>query len=250
MYIFDLNYPGTQLQFEDEEVKREIESMIRNIEGIVTEAAISLSMFESCREQNSDSMSEWERSAELKQQIDNQIKEEVGEDYFKNFDRYQLLSEKRLRARKAELGILPSSYIHKIPFMHAHGFVYALDSFGKFLEEFCKYEGIPEQVKQCYDEFNFSFPSVRKIRNSALHIEDRVRGYGTWKDKKQGKKMSTNGFLGLSNLENNHLCYTIDDGSYQRVEINQAALDVLVKITNDLLTSFQWVGSPNIGPRY
>ena len=49
MYIFELNYPGTWLQFENEEIKREIESMLRSLEDIVTEAAISLSMFEASR---------------------------------------------------------------------------------------------------------------------------------------------------------------------------------------------------------
>jgi hypothetical protein len=161
-----------------------------------------------------------------------------------------VLSERQLRLKKADLGILPRSYIHKIHFIHAHTFVYAIDSFGKFLEELSVYEGVPQQVQHCLEEFNRLLPSVRKIRNSALHIEDHSRGYGSWKEKKQGKKMETNGFLGLSNLENNHLCYTMDDGSYQRVEISQAVLNILVQITNHLLASFQWQGSPQIAPHY
>jgi hypothetical protein len=250
MYIFELNYPGTWLQFEDEEIKREIESMFRSIEGIVTEAAISLSMFEACRNERPNSKNEWERDAELRREIDERIRQEAGEDYYQDFDKYRILSEKQLRFKKAELGILPRSYIHKIPFIHAHTFVFAVDSFGKFLEELCIYDGMPEQVQHCRDEFNRLLPSVRKIRNSALHIEDRSRGYGTWQDKKKGKKMETEGFLGLSNLEKNQLCYTIDDGSYQRVEISQPVLDVLVQITNHLLASFKWEGSPNIAPHY
>lgn len=250
MYIFELNYPGTWLQFENEEIKREIESMLRSLEDIVTEAAISLSMFEASRGNFGDPREEWDRDAVLRRQIDEKIREEAGDDYYQDFDKYRVLSERQLRLKKADLGILPRSYIHKIHFIHAHTFVYAIDSFGKFLEELSVYEGVPQQVQHCLEEFNRLLPSVRKIRNSALHIEDHSRGYGSWKEKKQGKKMETNGFLGLSNLENNHLCYTMDDGSYQRVEISQAVLNILVQITNHLLASFQWQGSPQIAPHY
>ncbi|EKA5858997.1 hypothetical protein R7127_13710 [Vibrio sp. 1159] len=250
MYIVELNYPGTWLQFEDQDSKHEIETMLRSLEGIVTEAAISLSMYEQAVSAPRDHRKEMERDRELREVIDNQIREEAGEDYYLNFEQYRLKSEKQLRIRKAELGIIPSSYLHKIPFIHAHTFVYAVDSFGKFLEELAQYKNIPKSVQNCLDEFNRLLPSVRKIRNSALHIEDRSRGYGTWKDKKKGKKMETSGFLGLSNLEGNFLCYTIDDGTYQKVEISVNVLNILGQIMNHLLASFQWEGSPRIEPYY
>lgn len=250
MYIIELNYPGTWLQFEDQDFKHEIEGMLRSLEGILTEAAISLSMYEESTSAPRDRRQEMERDCEMRQEIDTQLRNDARDDYYQNFDKCRLISDKKLREKKAELGIIPSSYMHKIPFIHAHTFVYAVDSFGKFLEELVQYERIPESVKNCLDEFNRLLPSVRKIRNSALHIEDRSRGYGTWKDKKKGKKMETSGFLGLSNLEGNSLCYTIEDGTYQRVEISVGILNVLVQIMNHLLASFQWEGSPRVEPHY
>jgi hypothetical protein len=83
-----------------------------------------------------------------------------------------------------------------------------------------------------------------------LHIEDRSRGYGPPWEKKQGKKMEIQGFLGLSNLEGNFLCYTIDDGSYQKVEISQNVLNILVQLANHLLASFQWKGPACVEPSY
>ncbi len=250
MYIIELNYPGTRLKFEDDESKREIESLLHSLEGIVTEAAISLSMFESCRLELPDPRAEWERDTELRRHFDEELRQEAGDLFNQEFDKYRIISEKKLRQRKAELGILPRSYIHKIPFIHAHTFVYAVDSFGKFLEELAAYEGVPDGIQNCLDEFNRLLPSVRKIRNSALHIEDRSRGYGSWKEKKLGKKMETNGFLGLSNLENNFLCYTIDDGSYQKVEVSANVLNILVQLTNHNLACFEWEGNPYVAPHY
>lgn len=248
MYIIELNYPGTWLQFEDQDSKQEIEAMLRSLEGIVTEAAISLTMYEEAISALRDSLEEKERDRELREVIDNQIREEAGEDYYQNSEQYRLKSEKQLRIKKAELGIIPRSYLHKIPFIHAHTFVYAVDSFGKFLEELAQYKNIPKSVQNCLNEFNRQLPSVRKIRNSALHIEDRSRGYGSWKDKKKGKKLEISGFLRLSNLEGNFLCYTIDDGTYQKAEISVGVLSILEQIMNHLLASFQWKGSPQIRP--
>ncbi|AGH47088.1 hypothetical protein [Paraglaciecola psychrophila] len=214
MYIIELNYPGTRLQFEDQSLKHEIEGMLSNLQRIVTEAAISLSMYEASNSTQRNHRQEMEQENELRQEIDLHVRNDAEDDYYQDFDKYRLITEKKLRASKAELGIIPRSYLHQIPFIHAHTFVYSVDSFAKFLEELVEYKCIPKSTQDCLNEFNRLFPSVRKIRNSALHIEDRSRGYGLWKDKKKGKKMDTSGFLGLSNLEGNQLCYTIDDGTY------------------------------------
>ena len=250
MHIFELNYPGTWLEFQNEELKFEIEGMLRSLEGVITEAAISLSMYEACRRHRSDPREEWDKDAELRRQINEEIRVEAGEAYFNDFEKYRLISEKLFRAKKAELGIWPRSYIQRIPFIHAHTFVYAVDSFGKFLAEINAYDGMPEVVTQCEDEFNRQLPSVRKIRNSALHIEDRSRGYGSLSGKKNGKKMELKGFLGLSNFEGNFLCYTIEDGSYQKVEISVGVLNILVQLANRLLASFQWKGPARVEPSY
>lgn len=250
MYLYELNYPGTWLQLENDEVRFEIMGVLRALEGILTEAAIALSMFEESYSQRPDSLNEWDRDAELRQQIDDEIRKEAGDDDYQNFDTYRLIPEKRMRAKKAELGILPRSYLHKIPFIHAHTFIYAVDSFGKYLEVLQEYNEVTEEIGKCAKEFDRQLPSVRKIRNSALHIEDRSRGYGPPWEKKKGKKMEIQGFLGLSNLESNSLCYTIDDGSYQRVEISSNVLEILVSLANQLLASFEWSGPARIEPSY
>jgi len=250
MYLYELTYPGTWLQLESDEVRFEIEGALRALEGILTEAAIALSMFEESQSQRPDPRNEWERDAEIRRQAEDEIRKEAGDDYYQNFDEYRLLSEKRVRDKKAELGMLPRSYLHKIPFIHAHTFVYAVDSFGKYLEVLQEYDEIPGEIEKCSHEFDRLLPSVRKIRNSALHIEDRSRGYGPPRDKKKGKKMEVEGFLGLSNLEGNSLCYTIDDGSYQRVEISPEVLGILVSLANRVLASFEWSGPTRIEPSY
>lgn len=129
-------------------------------------------------------------------------------------------------------------------------FVYAVDSFGKFLDVLCSYKGIPQEIASLHNEFDARLPSVSKIRNSALHIEDRIRGYASWRDAKKGKKMDIKGFLGLSNLEGKRLCYTIDDGSYQCVDVTANTLDVLGDLLNRTLRAFVWEGPPHREPMF
>jgi hypothetical protein len=49
--------------------------------------------------------------------------------------------------------------------------------------------------------------------------------------------MDVKGFLGLSNLEGNNLCYTIDDGTYQNISISEETLTVLVEAMNEIFGS-------------
>lgn len=249
MYIAEIVRPGTWLKLTDPESTREVDQMLSSMENRVAEAAITLTMFEMASfARSQDPMDEWERDRTIRSEVSELVRQEAGDLYYQDYDRYSLESDRRVLKRKAELGIAPRTYAHKVPFIHAHSFIYAVDFFGKFLEELCGYPNLPGAVAELRDSFDTELPTVRKIRNSALHIEDRSRGYGTQGEKKKGIRMQTNGFLGLSNLEGNQLCYTIDDGTYQRVAISAETLDTMTRILNQLLSSFEWEGSPRVSP--
>jgi len=248
MHIAEVIYPGTWLDIPDRDLAFELEGMLRSLEDRVAEAAIALTMFEGSIASRMHPRAEWERDAQLRREVEDQLRSEVGDLYFQAFDRFRLESERRVLRRKADLGIVPRSYSHKFPFIHAHSFVYAVDSFGKFLDELCGYDVVPQAAVKARDEFNQRLPMVRKIRNSALHLEDRSRRYASKPDKKKRKRMDVEGFLGLSNLEENLLCYTIDDGTYQKIAITQETLQVLVETVNKVLHAFPWKGPPHVAP--
>jgi hypothetical protein len=248
MHIAEVIYPGTWLDVPDRELAFELEGMLRNLEDRVAEAAIALTMFESAVSSRTDPRVEWERDAEIRKEVEDHLRAEEGEMYFRDFDRYRLESERRFLRKKVELGVAPRTYSHKVPFIHAHSFVYAVDSFGKFLDELCDYDAVAQAVSEARDEFDRRLPMVRKIRNSAMHLEDRSRRYASTNDRRKGKRMEVQGFLGLSNLEGNLLCYTIDDGTYQKIAISQDALQVLVETVNKVLHAFPWKGPPRVAP--
>ncbi len=221
--------------------------MLRSMENLVAEAAIALTMFVASTAGRLDPRAEWERNAQIRNEADISIREQVGERYYQDHDQVRLEVDRLVLKRRSEMGLAPRTYEHKVPFIHAHTFVYAVDSFEKFLEELSDYELPDVDVGKLRDAFNTQLPMVRKIRNSALHIEDRSRRYASLGDKRKGKKMEV-GFLGLSNLENDYLCYTIDDGSYQRIAINAETLGIMGATINGLLRLFVWKGPPQLLP--
>lgn len=248
MHIAEVIYPGTWLDLPDRDLAFELEGMLRNLEDRVADAAVALTVFESSISSRIDPRAEWERDAQIRREVEDQLRAEVGDMYFRDFDRYRLESERRALRKKAELGVASRSYSHKLPFIHAHSFVYAVDSFGKFLDELCDYDATPQAVREVRDEFDRRLPMVRKIRNSAMHLEDRSRRYASAHDKRKGKRMDVQGFLGLSNLEGNLLCYTINDGTYQKIAISQGTLQILVETVNKVLHAFPWKGPPHVAP--
>ncbi len=248
MHIAEIFHPGTWLDFDDKDLSFELEGLLRYLESLVEEAAVSLTMFEASMSNRSDPRREWEAHAQIRKEIDEQVRAEAGEKYYQDHDAYRLEVDRRSLKRRTELGIIPRSYAHRIPFIHAHTFVYAVDSFGKFLDELADYDIVPDAVGDIRDGFNTSLPMVRKIRNSALHVEDRSRRFASLSDKKKGKRMEVDGFLGLSNLEGDHLCYTIDDGSYQRIAINLATLNTITETLNEVLGAMPWRGPPSVNP--
>jgi hypothetical protein len=248
MHIAEVIYPGTRLDLSDRDLAFELEGILSHLEDRVTEAAIALTMFEASIGSRVDPRAEWERDVQIRQQVEDELRTEAGDMYFRDFERYRLETERRALRKKAKLGVAPRAYSHKVPFIHAHSFVYAVDSFGKFLDELCDYHVTPQAVREARDEFDQRLPMVRKIRNSALHTEDRSRRYGSVQDKRKGKRMDVQGFLGLSNLEGNSLCYTIDDGTYQKIAINQDTLQAIVDAINKVLAAFPWKGPPHVAP--
>jgi hypothetical protein len=245
IHIAEVMFPGSFLNLDDQATARDLQNLPHLLANAVAQAAIALTMFHGSKN-NMDTRSEWERDKQIRGQVDDDLRIELGDLYYRNFEEVRLESQRRFLMRKSKLGIFPRSYSHMVPIIHAHSFMYAVDLFGKLLDVFCEYAALPDIVRTIRDQFNAKLPMVRKIRNSALHLEDRGRRIGSPGDKKTGKRIE--GILGLSNLEGDRLCYTIDDGSYQKIAVNEETLKILVDTVNELLHSLPWTGPPSIQP--
>ena len=267
MIIVNIEYPGTWLEFPDKDKAFEIENLISSMETAVTDMAITLTMFVDCQQASHEehrseaSKDSWEFDRQLRMQIEEEYRNKLPHehDFYNQHEDHHLEIEKIYRQEKIKTGEVPRSYKHRFLFIHAHSFLSSADTFSKYLSVLAD-ETELDHVKNIKQQFENSFSSLSKIRNSAQHSEDRIRGYGKPAQVKKKIKMDLKpidnclikseggGVLALSNLNGDRLGYTIDDGTYQEFEINQNSLNVVANLFQQLINDFQWKGSVKTSP--
>lgn len=266
MFIVNIEYPGTWLELPDGEKAYDVESLLSSMDTSLIDMAITLTMFVDCQqnsysEHTSDNReSLWERDRQLRMDIEKEYRDGLTNehDFYNDHEHHQAEVDKRYRQKKLNNGEIPNSYKRRFPFIHAHSFLSSADTFYKYLSVLSRETNL-ENINVIKQQFEDTFPTLSKIRNSAQHSEDRIRGYGKPADVRKKIKMDLkpidNGFikaeggvLALSNLNGNRLGYTIDDGSYQEFEISEVTLGKVADLFQSLINSFQWSGPTNISP--
>jgi hypothetical protein len=267
MFIVNIEYPGTWLELPDKDKAFEMKSLISSMETAVTDMAITLTMFVDCQrasheEHSSEAFKDsWERDRQLRMRIEDEYRNKLPKehDFYNQHEYHRLETEKLYRQEKLKSGEVPRSYKHRFAFIHAHSYLSSADTFSKYLSVLADETELDHVIK-IKEQFNDTFPSLAKIRNSAQHSEDRSRGYGkpagVRKKVKMDLKPIDNGFikaegggvLALSNLNGDRLGYTIDDGTYQEFEINQNSFGLVADLFQQLINGFQWSGPVEISP--
>lgn len=252
MFIVNIEYPGTWLELPNRENVSELTSIISLMETTIIDMAITLTMFMDCQqksslEHTSDNIKDlWERDRQLRMHIEKDYRDGLDDenDFYTNHEYHRAKTEKLYRQEKLNSGEVPRSYKNRFLFIHAHSFLSLVDSFYKYLSVISDETNL-EHVKDIKEQFEEAFPLLSKVRNSAQHSEDRIRGYGRSKKKKMDLQ---GGFLGLSNLNGDLLGYTIDDGTYQEFSISHETLIRVSKLFQNLLNGFSWTGSIRFSP--
>ena len=87
MYIAEIICPGTWLDMDDQDIAFEVEGMLGHLKHRVPEAATALTMFESSTgDLLGNPRSEWERDDEIRAEVEEQLRAEVGNDlYYRNY---------------------------------------------------------------------------------------------------------------------------------------------------------------------
>lgn len=144
---------------------------------------------------------------------------------------------------------LPRQYEHRLPFINARTFLYALDTIGKVLVVVAEQYNLPPQAKAVCDKFQTLFPTLTPLRDTAQHIEDRARGVG-----RGGKPITlqpiTNmfinaprgGVLAIDILQNNRYGSTMADGNYGEIEVSDATMEQVKECLQALLDALPWKG--------
>jgi hypothetical protein len=259
--VFELTQAGRWLDgISDPAASHELQSLLHLLESCITDAAISLALFEATSHVPfpSHDPAKWERERAQESEIRARLESELPTDLPMD-ERWKARSRideaARVEAKRArwEAGEMPSSYSHRLPFIHAKTFLYALDSLQKSLAILAKKPDAPAAVGAALVEFQHAFPHLRDLRDSAHHVEDRVQG------RRFGKPISlqpidnslinaAGGALVIDALINNRFGGTLGDGSYGEVEVSAQSAAVATAIVQAVLDSFSWSGHPSHSP--
>jgi hypothetical protein len=257
MYIFEIVKPGTWLESEDRDWSWEIEGILRSLEGQFYEANLALNMFLHTlqRDRRPPSREQWEADANRRSEIRRQIEQKYGNPYDHSvWDEIHLETEIIFKREQWQSGKLPREFEHNQAFMHARAFLYALDSFDKFLRVLKNQPNVPEVISGLHDEIGISFPDLRGVRNTSQHMEDRSRGLGAGRRGLPPQPLelqpidnelvkSENGALMLNCLNGTKYGNTMADGHYGEVDVSPASMEALHSIFQKLLEAFSWKGS-------
>lgn len=264
MYVFELVQPGCWLEGLDDDLKRDVESLLRLLTNCVEDAAISLSLFDECRqsmlEVRGDRMTAWEEARERERLVEARLEQDLPPDL--DFqDRMAALDEIRQVARleakrqRWQEGHPPDGYQHRLPFLHAKSFVYGLDTLQKSLERLAKMPEVPASVGEVLAVFRAAFPDLINVRDSSHHAEDRVQGkrYEIRIDLQPLENAAVHapggGVLIVDMLNGRRFGGTLGDGSYGEVDVSPESLVVAGECVQRILDSFAWSGPPMHMPR-
>lgn len=253
MEIFEFTVPGERLDYQDADFCRAIECQLEFLKGLFYEANISCYQFEMARDsfrRRPDMMrskNRFDRIEALHKGVKAEV-EEAGEVWSdEDLRSYVDLAYKRERWGQ---GNLPSEYPYFILLMYAKSFVYALDCFEKILGLLAKVEGVPDELEAVHDDFLVDFKSLKSVRDSAHHPEDRIRGLKR-KTKKIDIKAVDNGaiiapaggILAVNILIDNRIGGTAANGELSEVVVCRETVERLLYYLERINGVFTWTGT-------
>jgi hypothetical protein len=213
--------PGVWLLGLSDAATQEVTGLLSLLEGALTDAAISLGLFEEAQRAYADAR---------------QADKEVASETFFDIDR-----------TRYDASQLRLEYARRLPFLYAKLFLYALDAILKGLVKLQYVPNVPTGVATALDKYRDALPLLKDVRNSAQHPEQRVRAKKRHeKDLRlqpvdiPGISAPHGGLVVVDGLIGNRIGGTLEDGSYGAIEVSAASLAEAVGVEQSVFDAFEW----------
>jgi hypothetical protein len=127
-----------------------------------------------------------------------------------------------------------SKYERCLNGISATAFVYSLDAISKLLSVLNNDLSAPESVRLLISEYYGYFGTLRNIRDSAAHIEDRARGLD------RHKMTLSSPIIILGCVNQRRFEFTGSDGLCYGVEISEPTLLLAHRILQAIINAYAW----------
>ncbi|MFK4447480.1 hypothetical protein ABH944_007782 [Caballeronia udeis] len=256
MLIFEITTPGARLVTDDHDQWWKITGLLQHLKLQFFEANAALNLFNQASDEapktTSPDFASYERDRQRRAVIQRELEQERGAPTSEeDIEEIRFDTEVRLKRERWLEGAAPRELLAVTPFIYARAFLYALDMFEKFLGVLAAEPDVPEAITQIHRQLLAIFPSLRAIRNSNQHFEDRARGLGAGKPPTQMElkpvdnefvKAAEGAVLAVNVLNGSKYGSTMADGHYGEVDVSIESMEHLQRILESVLASFQWRG--------
>lgn len=259
MIIFEIVTPGSYLDYEDKAWTSTVQPLLDSLTSSFFEANTALNLFLEAQLSHTaaHNLKDWEQDRRRRMEIFNVIRQEISgsaplwecpQEIF-----YE--SEVRFKREKWMAGKTPRTFITHASLIYARAFLYALDTFDKFLGILANERKTPEGVAILHKKMADYFPDLRGLRNSAQHLEDRTRGLGAGQKPLELKPIENQlisapagGVLALNNLNGTKYGCTMSNGHYGEIDVSSESMQRLQEILEATFSLFKWSGPKQHNP--
>lgn len=259
MVIFDIVRPGSWLETDDKDWRFRITAIIDQLSSTFFEANIALNKFTELNDNqitsHEERLANFYRNSKRYSEIRELICEETGLNEIKDARELHFLTERKFNIERWTNGELPETFKSYERNIYAKAFLFALDTIFETLKKLAGEPGVPDSVREICNDALGLFPDLREIRNSAHHLEDRVRFVGdhgkpirikpfeTTTVKSTGKTM----VIGM--IEGCNYGFTKGDGKFGSIPVSPETLSKIQKVVQDVYEAFKWKGTKEHMPR-
>ncbi|MFS9773005.1 hypothetical protein U0Y97_19570 [Enterobacter chuandaensis] len=261
MFIFEIIRPGSWLVTDDKDWRFKITGLIDQLSSSFFEANIALNKFTELNEAQIPShverLANFYKNSDKLSEIRKKICEETGLNEIKDGRELHFLTERRFNIERWANGEIPETFKSYEIHIYAKAFLFALDTIFETLKKLASEPGVPVSLSRIRDDALGLFPDLREIRNSAHHLEDRVRFVG---NKRQPIPLkiesfetttvkSTGGTMVIGMIEGNNYGFTMGDGKFGSIPVSPETLSMIQKVVQDVYEAFEWKGIKEHMPR-
>lgn len=173
------------------------------------------------------------------------------EEIYKGLDSFEYNAAQKHEAKHIlwSQGVMPIAIKRHEKYIYAKMFIFSLDNIYKFISVLNK-EYPEKTIKNEIQLIDNQFPDLIALRNSAHHIEDRIRGIGQYNKKIAYDITNEEANLGMviNCTSGNEFFTTLGDGSIGSIDISSDTLCAFRGYIESILLKFKWDGSSYINP--
>jgi len=253
MYIAELTYPGTWLDYVDAKWRWKVERLLHDLESPLADAAMALAFFEqeSAAPRRGRLGPESEVDGQRRRALESEFRRELGmsEESWVHDEEVRHRADVAVKRERWSAGQVPGGYERRIIFMHSRSFLFALDRLDNLIRVLTEIPDVPQTVVEARAELLSSLPDLRGVRDSTAHFEDRSRGLAKGGKILESKPVlnqlvhaTAGGIVILESLAGNRFGSTMSNGEFGQVEISEKSLSAAARTVQNILDAFKWKG--------